>query len=115
MQRSRSKGLVAVQRALNLPQKLTKRRADVYKPKIGQRYRIPATVFQDADDSEGPMSDRFKDAEDWREQFLYAKKVGDRDRCFGLHFDGDKAPWYDTPRRTTRAAYCWRENSSTRP
>ena len=53
-----------------------KRRADVYKPKIGQRYRIPATVFQDADDSEGTMSGRFKDANDWREQFLYAKKVG---------------------------------------
>ena len=67
----------------------------VYKPNIGQRFRIPSTAFQDPGQAEGPMTDRFPDALDWRDQFLYATKVGDRNGSFGLKFDGDRSPWYD--------------------
>ena len=67
----------------------------VYKPPMGQKFRIPATVFQDPDQAEGPMTGRFPDAMDWREQFLYATKIGDRNGAFGLKFDDDPKPWFD--------------------
>ena len=63
-----------------------------YKPRIGQRFRIPPTTFQDASQDSGPMTDRFPDAQDWRTQWLYATKVGDRNGCFGLKFDDDDKP-----------------------
>ena len=67
-----------------------------YKPPVGQRYRVPTTVFQDTTEEEGPMSERFPDADDWRDQFVFGTKVNDNAGRLGIKFDGDnRASYYD--------------------